>query len=79
MPTPEEKIAELLPHFTFHGPHGCGLAFSDPAVNHAIELADPPVRNQLLAVSLETNAAAFRAIADGAEKAARIIKGQTDA
>jgi len=76
MPTPEEKIAEFAPQFKYHGPHGCGLAFSDPAVNHAIEVVDPPMRNQLLAVTLETNAAAFRVIADGAEKAAKILRGK---
>jgi hypothetical protein len=50
---------------------------TDWAVNYAVEQGDPALRNQLIAVTLETTAAAYRALAEGAAKAAAIVSGRT--
>jgi len=70
MANPEERIAQLAPSWIWNI-HRC-LA-TDIAVNYAIEQGDPALRTQLLATTLETTAAAYRALAEGAEKAARVI------
>jgi hypothetical protein len=75
MSTPEEKIARLAPTFVF--PTGRHCPATDPAVEYAIEQGDPALRSQLIAVTLETTAAAYRNLADGAEKAAQIVKGKS--
>ena len=49
-------------------------AICDPiGMEFAIEHGDPATRNQLIAVKLETLAAVYRTMADGAAKAAKII------
>ena len=70
MGNPEERIAQLAPSWIWNI-HRC-LA-TDIAVNYAIEQGDPATRTQLLATTLETTAAAYRALAEGAERAARIV------
>ena len=71
MPGPEDKIAELAPGWLW-SVHRC-LA-TDLAVNYAIEqVVDPGARTQLLASTLETTAAAYRALAEGAANAAKIV------
>jgi hypothetical protein len=67
----EKRIAELAPSWIYNI-HRC-LA-TDMAVNYAIEQGDPEIRSQLIAATLETTAAAYRALAEGAASAARIIK-----
>jgi hypothetical protein len=46
-------------------------------VPYAIEQGDPANRNQLIALILETTAAAYRVLAEGAAKAAQIVSGGT--
>lgn len=70
MPNPEEKIAQLAPGWIWNI-HRC-LA-TDIAINYAAEVVDPATRIQLLASTLETTAAAYRTLADGASAAAKII------
>ncbi len=74
MSTPEEKIAQFAPALVWTGRH---CIATDPAVEYAIEQGDPALRSQLIAVRLETTAAAYRAMADGVEKAAQIVAGKT--
>ena len=42
----------------------------------AIEQGDPTNRNQLISLTLETTAAAYRVLAEGAAKAAQIVSGR---
>ena len=72
MPTPEEQIARIAPNWLL-SVHRC-LA-TDLAVNYVIEQGDPAYRNQLIATTLETTAAAYRALAEGAAQAAKIVAG----
>ena len=74
MPTPEEKIAQIAPRLLW--PMHLCLA-TDPMVEYAIEMGDPALRGPLISTTLETNAAAYRALADGAQRAADIISGKT--
>jgi hypothetical protein len=74
-PPPEERIAEFAPNWLWNV-HRC-LA-TDPAVEYAIEQGDPALKNRLIAVTLETTAAAYRTLAEGAEKAAQIVSGKSD-
>jgi hypothetical protein len=46
-------------------------------VEYAIEMGDPALRGPLISTTLETNAATYRALAEGAQKAADIISGKT--
>ena len=71
MPSPKEKIAVLAPSWVWNV-HRC-LA-TDIAVNYAIEQGDPAIRSQLIASTLETTAAAYRALAEGAANAAKIVR-----
>ena len=75
MPTPEERIAELAPNLLWHRP---GIITDPIWMEYAIEGVDPATRNQLAAVRLETVAAVYSAIAEGAAKAAKIV-GSRDA
>jgi hypothetical protein len=50
---------------------------TDPAVEYAIERGDPAFRQELMQVTLETTAAAYRALADGAARAANIVGRKT--
>ena len=74
MPSPEDRIAEFAPSWIWHGPR---CIATDYAVNFAVEQGDPAIRSQLIAVSLETTAAAYRALADGAAAAAKIVGGKS--
>jgi hypothetical protein len=74
MPTPEDRIAELAPNWAWNV-RRC-LA-TDPAVEYAIEQGDPALRSQLIAVTLETTAAAYRTLAEGASRAAQIVSGKS--
>lgn len=76
MPNIDEKIAELAPSWIWNV-HRC-LA-TDLAVNYVIDQGDPALRSQLMATQLETTAAAYRALADGAAKAAQIVAGKARA
>ncbi len=70
MANPEEKIAQLAPSWVWTI-HRC-LA-TDMAINFAAEVVDPATRAQLMASTLETTAAAYRMLAEGASSAAKII------
>ena len=70
MPTPEERILELAPLLRWGG---CHPALSDPIGMEFVIESDPAVRNQLMAARLETAAAVYRNLADGAAKAAQIL------
>jgi len=74
MPTPEERIAHLAPTWVWNQRH---CPATDPVVEYAIERGDPALRGALIAVHLETTAAAYRALAEGAAKAAQIVAGKT--
>jgi hypothetical protein len=74
MPTPEEKIAQFAPSWAWAIRH---CPATDPFVEYAIEQGDPALRGPLIAAHLETTAATYRAIADGAAKAAQIVAGKT--
>ncbi len=67
---PEEKIAQLAPSWMWNI-HRC-LA-TDLAINFVVDQVDPATRHQLMAASLETTAAAYRTLADGASAAAKIV------
>jgi len=73
MPTPDEKIAQLAPNWQW--PVLRCLA-TDPAVEFAIDRGDPALRTQLIGVMLETTAAAYRTLADGAARAAQVVMGK---
>jgi hypothetical protein len=70
MANPEEKIAQLAPSWLWNI-HRC-LA-TDMAINYITEQVDPATRNQLMAATLETTAAAYRTLAEGASAAAKIV------
>jgi hypothetical protein len=74
-PTPEERIAEFAPSWVWKI-HPC--IATDPAVQYAIEQGDPALRNQLIALTLETTAAAYRTLAEGASKASQIVSGKSN-
>jgi hypothetical protein len=76
MPSPEERIAEFAPNWAWNIRR---CMATDYVVNYAIEQGDPALRNQLIAVTLETTAAAYRALAEGAAKAAELVAGRTGA
>ena len=76
MQTTEERIAEFAPNWVWNVRR---CIATDPAVQYAIEQGDPANRNQLIAVTLETTAAAYRVLAEGAAKAAQIVSGRTSA
>jgi hypothetical protein len=73
MASPEDRIAQFAPSWIWNV-HRC--IATDFAVNFAVEQGDPALRNQLLAVSLETTAAAYRALAEGAAVAAKVAAGK---
>ena len=73
MPTPEERIAEFAPSWAWNVRH---CIATDPAVKFAIQQGDPALRTQLIAATLETTAAAYRTLADGAARAAAIVAGK---
>jgi hypothetical protein len=75
MPTPEEQIAQLAPNWVWKVHH---CIATDPAVQYAIEQGDPALRNQLIALTLETTAAAYRTLADGASRASQIVSGKSN-
>jgi hypothetical protein len=72
MTKPEDIIAEL--GTAWRWPIRPCLA-TDPVIEYAIDRGDPALRNQLVSTYLETTAAAYRAMADGASKAANIAAG----
>jgi hypothetical protein len=72
MASPEDRIAELAPRWVWHGPR---CIATDYAVNFVIEQGDPALRAQLMAAQLEATAGAYRALAEGAAVAARIVSG----
>jgi hypothetical protein len=77
-----EMIAAVNPALSFYrGPHGCGPAFSDPAVGGVehteffLEL-DKPTQNTVMAAKLDGEAAILRAAADAHAKIAEILKAR---
>ncbi len=72
MPPPEDRIAQVAPSWSWPG-RRC-LA-TDIVIEYAVDEGDPALRNQLIANMLETTAATYRALADGAAKAAQIVSG----
>ena len=70
MPSPEERIAQLAPAWQWPG-RRC-LA-TDIVIEYAVDQGDPALKNQLIGVMLETTAAAYRSMADGAARAAQIV------
>jgi hypothetical protein len=73
MDTPEERIAAVAPNWKYHRP---GI-FTDPIwMEYAIEEVEPELRNQLAAVRLQTVAAVFRSISEGAANAAKVFAKQ---
>jgi hypothetical protein len=75
MPTPEERIAQLAPNFVWNQPH---CRATDPIVEYAVEQGDPALRSSLIGAYLETAAATYRALADGATKASQIVSGKSN-
>jgi hypothetical protein len=67
---PEEKIAQLAPNWIWNI-HRC-LA-TDLAIHFVAEQVDPATRTQLMSHTLETTAAAYRTLAEGAANAAKIV------
>src|SRR5262245_11923564 len=76
MASPEDRIAEFAPRWVWHGPR---CIATDYAVNFVVEQGDPALRNQLMAVQLEATAGAYRALAEGAAAAAKIVGGNVSA
>jgi hypothetical protein len=70
----EERIAALAPSLAWNFRNRC-IATDPIYMEFVIEQGDPAAKNQLLAVRFQTVAAVFRAMADGAEKAAQILGG----
>lgn len=77
-----DLIAAVNPALSFYrGPHGCGFAFSDPAVG-GYELTefflqlDKPTQNTLMATKLEGEASILRAAAEAHTKIADILKSR---
>jgi hypothetical protein len=74
MPNPEDRIAEFAPKWRWDVPR---CLATDWAVNFAIDqIVDPAIRNKLIATTLETTAAAYRTLGEGAAKAAGIVRGK---
>jgi hypothetical protein len=73
MPTPEERIAQFAPSYVWNQPH---CRATDPIVEYAVEQGDPSLRSALIGTYLETAAATYRALAEGATKAAGIVSGK---
>jgi hypothetical protein len=71
MSTPADRIAEFAPRWAWNIPR---CAATDWAVNFAVEVVDPAARNKLIAVQLETTAAVYRALAEGASAAAKVAE-----
>jgi hypothetical protein len=71
MSKPEERIAALPSAFRWRpGP------ITDPiGMEFFLEDLEPNLRTQLIATRLDTVAAVYRNIADGAAKAAKIVSG----
>jgi hypothetical protein len=74
MPTAEERIAEFAPNWLWGG---LRCLATDWVVPYAVEQGDPANRNQLIAIQLETTAAAYRALAEGAQRAAAVVAGRS--
>lgn len=74
MTPPGDRIAQFAPSWIWNV-HRC--IATDFAVNFAVEQGDPALRNQLITVSLEATAAAYRALADGAAAAAKVAAGKS--
>jgi hypothetical protein len=77
-----DMISAANPALAFYrGPHGCGAAFSDPAVggyehtNFFLEL-DKPTQNSVMAARLDGEAAILRAAADAHAKIAEVLKSR---
>jgi hypothetical protein len=75
-----ELVAEAGWSF-YRGPHGCGVAFSDPAVGgveHTVFFMqlDKPVQSMAMAAKLEGEAAVLRAAADAHAKMAEVLKSR---
>jgi hypothetical protein len=70
MPTPEERIAEFAPAWL---PHRPGIITDPIWMEYAVEQVDPATRTQLSAIRLQTVANVYRAIAEGAASAAKVI------
>jgi hypothetical protein len=73
MPTPEERIAEVAPNLLWRRP---GIITDPIWMEYAIAEVDPSLRSQLSAVRLETVAAVYRSIAEGAANAAQVLTKQ---
>jgi hypothetical protein len=72
MANPEERIAEFAAAWVWHNP---GIHTDPIGMEYVIEQVDPALSTQLIATRLQTVAAVYRAIADGAAKAAQIVAG----
>jgi hypothetical protein len=70
MPTPDD-IAELAPKWVL--PHRPGIHTDPIWMEYALASIDPGLRNQLSAIRLQTVASVYRAIAEGAESAAKAV------
>jgi hypothetical protein len=66
-----EDIAELSPKWVL--PNRPGIHTDPIWMEYALEDIDPGLRNQLSAIRLQTVASVYRAIADGAESAAKAV------
>ncbi len=69
-PSPEEKIASVAPAWLSHRP---GIQTDPIWMEYALQAVDPAVQSQLSAVRLQTVANVYRAIADGAASAAKVM------
>jgi hypothetical protein len=67
---PEEKIADAPAWILRHRP---GIVTDPIWMEYAIEQVDPEVRSKLSAVRLQAVANVYRAIAEGAENAAKVV------
>ncbi len=70
---PPERIAEFNPELIFRP---C-LATDPIGMEFLHDLGDPALTKVLVGIRLETLANVYRAIAEGAEKAAKIVGAQT--
>jgi hypothetical protein len=75
MSNPEDQIRELAPSWLL--PRRPGLKTDPINMEYVIEQVDPALATPLVATQLETVAAVYRAIADGAAKAAQIVSGKS--
>jgi hypothetical protein len=73
MSSPEESIARFAPTWVWT-PRHCPA--TDPVVEYAIERGDPALRGQLISAHLETVAATYSALSEGAARAAKIVSGK---